>query len=240
MGNLTPQLWTNVLSELSLQMTRGTFDNWLRGSQLVASNNGNGACTCTIAVRHRHAVDWLENRLRPLIEDTLSRHAGQPVHITFDTIAPAQTAQPGTNQPDDEPGDPPGDQVMIEAVRENRVTVQENGQALTWTDFYIKLKTAFRRRALRKLKGAKLSIFICLALHVDRDGVAAPGIDSIMRETGYGRATVCSGLDELESLGIIEKRASYRGNDEYVVRGYAWFGPAPAPALWEVESKFKN
>ena len=95
---------------------------------------------------------------------------------------------------------------------------------------------AFRRKALAQLKGAKLSCFLCLALHVDKDGVAKPGIETIVRETGYSRPSVCSALDELESLGLIQKsRSQYMATDEYTVTGYAWFGKAPAPALWEVK-----
>ena len=114
------------------------------------------------------------------------------------------------------------------------------------TDIYIKLKTSFRERALRRLKGAKLSVFMCLILHMDRDGTAAPGIERIMRETGHARGTVCRALDELASppLSLVEKvPASRRGRrrgcirmaDCYRVRGYAWFGPKPAVALYEEE-----
>jgi hypothetical protein len=110
-------------------------------------------------------------------------------------------------------------------------------------DYYIKLKTAFRMCALYRLKGAKLPIFLCLALHVDSDGLSAPGIERIMRETGLARSTVCSALRELASppLSLIEKmpgqgRLGRRGPDRYRILGYAWFGNNPAPALFELET----
>ena len=56
-----------------------------------------------------------------------------------------------------------------------------------------------------------------------------------MRETGYSRSAVCSTLAYLETAGLIRKRHAGRGPDKYQVRGYVWFGPQPAPILWENE-----
>ncbi len=66
------RLWATSLGELQLQMTRATFDTWLRGSQVVEAGDG----CLTIAVRHAYAVDWLQNRLLPVIQRTVARHAG--------------------------------------------------------------------------------------------------------------------------------------------------------------------
>jgi len=101
------------------------------------------------------------------------------------------------------------------------------------SSYYVRIKTAFRRQALAELKGAPLSIFICLALHLNRDGVAAPGIEIIMRETGYTRSVVCNALAKPENLGLVTKRAGRRQKTEYAVNGYAWYGHHTAPALWE-------
>jgi len=125
------------------------------------------------------------------------------------------------------------DEPIVEAVREERVVIGPTTGRLLHTDFYIKLKVAFRHRALAELKGAPLSVFLCLALHVDRDGVAYPGVQTIMRETGYSRSVVCSALGTLVDLGLMAKRRAHRGNDEYIIQGYAWFGTDPAPCLWE-------
>jgi hypothetical protein len=73
------RLWTSCLNELQLQMTRATFDTWLRGSQVVEATDG----TLTIVVRHAYAVDWLHNRLMPVIQRTVARHAGGDIQITF-------------------------------------------------------------------------------------------------------------------------------------------------------------
>ena len=73
------RIWAESLAELQLQMTRATFDTWLRGSQVVEADDGH----LTIAVRHAHAVDWLQHRLLPVIQRTVTRHAGGEVEITF-------------------------------------------------------------------------------------------------------------------------------------------------------------
>jgi chromosomal replication initiator protein len=78
------RLWKTTLGELQLQMTRATFDTWLRGSRVVAHKDG----TFTIYVKHAYAVDWLQNRLQPLIRRTLQRHAGPEANVVFTARAP--------------------------------------------------------------------------------------------------------------------------------------------------------
>jgi chromosomal replication initiator protein len=76
--------WQATLGELQLQMTRATFDTWLRGSQVVAYSEG----TFTVYVRHTYAVDWLQNRLLPVIKRALKRHAGPDAEVLFTAQAP--------------------------------------------------------------------------------------------------------------------------------------------------------
>ena len=73
------RIWADSLNELQLQMTRATFDTWLRGSHVIEADD---SCL-TIAVRHAYAVDWLQHRLLPVIQRTVARHAGGDVEITF-------------------------------------------------------------------------------------------------------------------------------------------------------------
>jgi hypothetical protein len=77
------QLWSQCLGELQLQMTKATFDTWLRGSRVVEAGDG----CLTIAVRHAYAVDWLQDRLFSVIQRTVARHAGSEVKISFVTGA---------------------------------------------------------------------------------------------------------------------------------------------------------
>ncbi len=78
------KLWQAILGELQLQMTRATFDTWLRGSRVISCEGD----TFTVHVRHAYAVDWLQNRLLPVIKRTLRRHAGPDVEVVFSARAP--------------------------------------------------------------------------------------------------------------------------------------------------------
>jgi chromosomal replication initiator protein len=80
------KLWQATLGELQLQINRGTFDTWLRGSRVIAYEND----TLAVHVRHTYAVDWLENRLLPVIERALQRHAGPQAKVEFTARAPQQ------------------------------------------------------------------------------------------------------------------------------------------------------
>ncbi len=73
------RLWSTILDELSMQMTRATFDTWLRGSRVVEASDGH----LTVSVRHAYGVDWLQNRLITVIERTASRRAGRETSVTF-------------------------------------------------------------------------------------------------------------------------------------------------------------
>jgi len=64
------EIWRKALGELQLQMTRATFDTWLRGSRVI-EENGDGL---TVELQHPYAVEWIDKRLRPVIERTLARH----------------------------------------------------------------------------------------------------------------------------------------------------------------------
>ncbi len=77
--------WQAALGELELQMTRATFDTWLRDTDVIDCRGD----VFTVYVRHAYAVDWLQNRLLPAIRGTLARHAGPNVQVIFTACAPA-------------------------------------------------------------------------------------------------------------------------------------------------------
>lgn len=81
--------WQTALGELQLQMTRATFDTWLRGSRVISCEDD----IYTVFVRHAYAVDWLQNRLMPIIKRTLRRHAGSDVDVVF-TARAEETDEP--------------------------------------------------------------------------------------------------------------------------------------------------
>jgi hypothetical protein len=78
----TPQhLWQTALSELELQMTRATFDTWLRGS--TAMEMDAGTHTLTVGVKNDYAVEWLSNRLYPVVERAVQRLTGNGTRVVF-------------------------------------------------------------------------------------------------------------------------------------------------------------
>lgn len=81
MINQNPQrLWQAALGELELQMTRATFDTWLRDTHCIGIEND---ATLIVGVKNGYAVEWLENRLYNLIQRTLNRLTGQEMHSRF-------------------------------------------------------------------------------------------------------------------------------------------------------------
>lgn len=75
------------------------------------------------------------------------------------------------------------------------------GPQLSETRTFIQIDVRFRE-ILHKFKGAKLAVLFDIILHVDADGVAFPSYDLIEQETGYGRGTIATALDELCKMEI--------------------------------------
>ena len=71
--------WKATLGELELQMTKATFNTWLRDAHFL-SREGN---EYVIGVRNDYAKDWLENRLRDTILRTLSAIANERSTVRF-------------------------------------------------------------------------------------------------------------------------------------------------------------
>ena len=77
---MTPEhAWKATLGELELQMTRATFNTWLKDAHLVDCEDD----TYVIAVRNDYAKDWLENRLRDTVVRTLSAVIRRRMQIRF-------------------------------------------------------------------------------------------------------------------------------------------------------------
>lgn len=97
---MTPETaWKATLGELELQMTRATYNTWLKDAKLLSAESN----TFTIGVRNDYARDWLENRLKSTILRTLSAVAGYKPQVQFvvRNAEPAMTAvaTPAHNAP---------------------------------------------------------------------------------------------------------------------------------------------
>ncbi len=81
MNDLNPQrIWQATLGELELKMARATFDTWLRDTHCIGVENEG---TLVIGVKNGYAVEWLENRLYPVIKRTLARLTGGDMEARF-------------------------------------------------------------------------------------------------------------------------------------------------------------
>ncbi|MBN1486269.1 MAG: chromosomal replication initiator protein DnaA [Anaerolineae bacterium] len=81
MNQSNPQrLWQATLGELELQMTRATFDTWLRDTNCIGLEDDD---TLVVGVKNGYAVEWLEHRLYTMIQRTLYRIAGQELKARF-------------------------------------------------------------------------------------------------------------------------------------------------------------
>lgn len=71
--------WKATIGELELQMTKATFNTWLKDARLIASEGNE----FVIGVRNDYAKDWLENRLYDTILRTLAAILGQRPQLRF-------------------------------------------------------------------------------------------------------------------------------------------------------------
>jgi chromosomal replication initiator protein len=78
--------WQAALGELQLQLTKATFDTWLKSTYVVSYEDN----TFLIGVRSGYAKDWLENRLLTTIKRTLTGVVNHAVTIKF-MVLPRQS-----------------------------------------------------------------------------------------------------------------------------------------------------
>jgi len=74
-----PAIWQKTLDVLEAQLSKPSFDTWLKSTSLM-NYNGN---TVTISVANEFAKDWLESRYISLIKSTLHNILNQDVQVKF-------------------------------------------------------------------------------------------------------------------------------------------------------------
>ncbi|MGQ9681014.1 MAG: chromosomal replication initiator protein DnaA [Anaerolineae bacterium] len=73
------RIWQTALGELQLQLTRATFDTWLKDTVGLACEDG----AFVVGVRNAYAKDWLENRLYAHAARTLAGILNRTVELRF-------------------------------------------------------------------------------------------------------------------------------------------------------------
>jgi chromosomal replication initiator protein len=74
------QVWRAALGELQVSLSPANYETWLKDTQLV-DVDGDRFC---VAAPNGFAKDWLENRYRSLIAQTLARVVGYSVNVEFE------------------------------------------------------------------------------------------------------------------------------------------------------------
>jgi chromosomal replication initiator protein len=89
-SSMKPEIvWQAALGELQLQMTKATFDTWVKQTHVVAYEDG----TFIIGAQNGFAIDWLENRLHATIQRTLTNILNRSVEVRYVVQSPPNTAQ---------------------------------------------------------------------------------------------------------------------------------------------------
>jgi len=84
------QIWQAALGELQLQMTKATFDTWVKNTHVVSFEDG----TFIIGVHNAFTKDWLENRLLTTVKRTLVGIVGRSVEVKFTVWAKEPPERP--------------------------------------------------------------------------------------------------------------------------------------------------
>ncbi len=76
-------IWTETQLILRRQMTQATYDAIIQGTILLEQHGQK----YVVGVRSEMAKEWLENRLREIVQRALSATIGQPVDVEFSLLA---------------------------------------------------------------------------------------------------------------------------------------------------------
>ena len=83
-------VWQAALGELQLQMTRPTFETWVKPARVVAYEDGE----FIIAVPSAFTKDWLESKLLSSIKRALSGILGRSVDVKFIVMPEEESEMP--------------------------------------------------------------------------------------------------------------------------------------------------
>jgi chromosomal replication initiator protein len=75
----TDEIWQAALGELQMEMTRATFETWVKPTSLLSYEDGR----FVIAVPNAYAQEWLQNRLLSTVKRVLTGITGRSVEVKF-------------------------------------------------------------------------------------------------------------------------------------------------------------
>lgn len=92
------QAWQSVLGQLQMEMTRASFDTWVRDTEALSLEDG----TLTISARNDYAREWLESRLRSTVSRMLVGILNQSVKVEFVVRTPDEEVEIGEEESESE------------------------------------------------------------------------------------------------------------------------------------------
>ncbi len=88
------RVWRAALGELQLQVSRSTFDTWLRDARLVSCEDSE----YIVGVESGFARDWLDARMRATVERTVAGIVGRTASVSF-VVWPHEPTNPTGDTP---------------------------------------------------------------------------------------------------------------------------------------------
>ncbi|MFZ9971490.1 MAG: chromosomal replication initiator protein DnaA [Candidatus Limnocylindrus sp.] len=79
------QVWRATLGELEISLSQATFETWFRRTALLRVDEGSN--TFTLGVASGFAKDWIEERYRSLIAQTIAKIVGYSVTLQVEVVS---------------------------------------------------------------------------------------------------------------------------------------------------------
>jgi chromosomal replication initiator protein len=82
------QVWRATLGELEISLSQATFETWFRRTALIRVDEASS--TFVVGVASGFAKDWVEERYRSLIAQTIAKIVGYSVTLTVEVVSEAE------------------------------------------------------------------------------------------------------------------------------------------------------
>jgi len=82
------QVWRATLGELEISLSQATFETWFRRTALIRVDEASS--TFVLGVASGFAKDWVEERYRSLIAQTIAKIVGYSVTLTVEVVSEAE------------------------------------------------------------------------------------------------------------------------------------------------------
>jgi len=104
-------------------------------------------------------------------------------------------------------------------------------------EVYVKFSTTFRKRQLKELKGVKLSVFLCYALHSDENGYCWIDNKLVQKETGYGENQIMEAKQFLRYKGYLFYERLYNEKGQMKDWIYRIFQSIEEGKIWVIRNE---